>query len=61
MNKADTQEAIKEARLIHQSTFSEAQILLSLELFYMLGEKNAMVKERDNAVANLQKLKIVKA
>ena len=64
MNKKDTTEAIKEARLIHQSTFSEAQILLSLELFYMLGEKNNMVKERAKAeqrLENFQKLKIVKA
>ena len=61
MNKQDTSEAIKEARMIHQSSLSEAQILLSLELFYMLGEKNQMVKERDNAVSSLQKLKIVKS
>ena len=61
MNKQDTEEAIKESRMIHQSSLSEAQILLSLELFYMLGEMNQIVKERDSAAANLQKLKIVKA
>lgn len=48
MNKQDTAEAIREAKLIHQSSFSEAQILLSLELFYMLGEKEQAIKELES-------------
>lgn len=57
MNQQDTAEAIKEAKLIHQSTFSEAQILLSLELFYMLGQKAEQVAERDRLRAKLKSAK----
>ena len=44
MNQQDTAEAIKEAKLIHQSSFTEAQILVSLELFFVMGQR-AQIKE----------------
>ncbi len=47
MNKLDTIEAIKEAKMIHQSSLSEAQILLSLEIFFVKGRRAQAQEDLD--------------